>query len=114
MLAMAVDQMPHEILSDDVELMRFDLREKKFRAGEVRLALKATRPGVCVGIIQWIRLQLDAETRFENRPDPGSPFNEHWTHLIHRFPRLIRVSPGDVVPILFRHDRTQISIQLQE
>jgi type II protein arginine methyltransferase len=112
MLATALDQVPHEVLSDDTELMRFDLREKKFPAGGVSLALKATRPGVCVGVVQWIRLQLDAHTRFENRPAPGTPFNEHWTHIIHRFPKLVSVSAGDVVPILFRHDRTQIGIQL--
>ena len=114
MLATALDEVPHEILSGDIELMRFDLREKKFPAGSASLALKATRAGACVGVVQWIRLQLDAETRFENRPAPGTAFNEHWTHIIHRFPRLVRVEPGDVVRILFRHDVTQIGIQLQE
>ena len=112
MLATALDQAPHDALSDDVELMRFDLRDRTFPSGEANLALTATRPGVCVGIVQWIRLQLDAHTRFENRPAADTPFNEHWTHIIHRFPRLVRVAPGDVVPVLFRHDRTQISVQL--
>jgi len=114
MLATALDQVPHEILSDDIELMRFDLRDRKFPAAEVRLPIKATRAGECVGIVQWIRLQLDGETRFENRPAPATPFNEHWTHIIHRFPKLVRVAAGDVVPILFRHDVTQIGIQLLE
>lgn len=114
MLATALDHVPHDVLSDDIELMRFDLRDRKFPPGGLPLALRATRPGVCVGIVQWIRLQLDAQTRFENRPAPGTPFNGHWTHIIHRFPKLVRVAAGDVIPILFRHDGTQIGIQLLE
>jgi type II protein arginine methyltransferase len=114
MLPLPLDQMPHRVLSDDVELMRFDLRQKSFPMGGVRLALRATRHGVCAGIGQWIRLELDAYTRYENRPSPQAEFNNHWTHVVHRFPRLITVAPGDIVPILFRHDRSQIGVDLLE
>ena len=30
----------------------------------------------------------------------------------HRFPRPISLKPGDIVPVLFRHDRSQIAIRL--
>ena len=63
MLAVALDNVPHRALSDDIELMRFDLRDKRFPMGGVRLALKATRHGVCVGVAQWIKLELDASHR---------------------------------------------------
>src|SRR5882672_10986246 len=112
MLAVSLDNVPHQALSDDIELMRFDLREKRFPAGGVRLALKATHHGVCAGVAQWIKLELDAHTTYENRPSPHADFNNHWTHIVHRFPRLVSVAPGDVVPVLFRHDRTQIGIEL--
>jgi type II protein arginine methyltransferase len=112
MLAVSLDHVPHQPLSDDIELMRFDLKEKRFPAGGVRLALKATHHGVCAGIAQWIKLELDAHTTYENRPSPHAGFNNHWTHIVHRFPKLITVAPGDVVPVLFRHDRTQIGIEL--
>src|SRR5215471_1840339 len=115
MLPVALDNIPHRALSDDAELIRFDFREKRFPMGGVRLALKATRHGVCVGIAQWIKLELDSQTKYENRPAPQSTeFNGHWTHIIHRFPRLITVAPGDVIPVLFRHDRSQIGIDLLE
>ena len=45
----------------------------------VRLAIKATRHGVCVGVAQWIRLEL--ETIYENRPTPQADYNGHWTHI---------------------------------
>jgi hypothetical protein len=114
MLAVSLDNVPHQPLSDDIELMRFDLKGKRFPAGGVRLALKATHHGVCAGIAQWIKLELDAHATYENRPSPHAGFNNHWTHIVHRFPRLITVAPGDLVPILFRHDRTQIGISLLE
>jgi type II protein arginine methyltransferase len=112
MLAVSLDNVPHQVLSDDIELMRFDLKEKRFPASGMRLALKATHHGVCAGVAQWIKLELDAHTAYENRPSPQADFNNHWTHIVHRFPRLVTVAPGDVVPILFRHDRTQIGIEL--
>ena len=114
MLAVSLDNVPHLALSDDIELMRFDLREKRFPAGGVRLALKATHHGVCAGVAQWIKLELDAHATYENRPSPNADFNNHWTHIVHRFPRLVAVAPGDVVPVLFRHDRSQIGIELLE
>ena len=112
MLDVALDNVQHRVLSDDVELMRFDLTQKRFPAGGVRLAIQARQHGVCVGIAQWIRLQLDAHTIYENRPTPQADYNGHWTHIVHRFPKPITVAPGDIVPVLFRHDRTQIGIDL--
>jgi hypothetical protein len=112
MLAVTLDNVPHLALSDDIELMRFNLREKHFPAGGVRLALKATHHGVCAGVAQWIKLELDPHTTYQNRPSPRADFNNHWTHIVHRFPRLVTVAPGDVVPVLFRHDRSQIGIDL--
>ena len=112
MLDVALDNVQHRALSDDVELVRFDLRQRRFPAGGVRLALKATRHGVCVGIAQWIRLELDAQMIYENKPTPQADYNGHWTHIVHRFPKPVTVAPGDIVPVLFRHDRTQIGIDL--
>jgi type II protein arginine methyltransferase len=114
MLDAALDNMPHQVLSDDIELMRFDLKEKRFPAGGMRLELKATRHGVCAGIVQWIKLDLDAHTKYENRPSPKTERKRHWMHIVHRFPKLLTVAPGDIVPVLFRHDRTQIAIDLLE
>jgi hypothetical protein len=105
---------PHTILSADMELMRFDFRQKEFPPGEVKLTFRATGNGLCAGVVQWIRLELDSATTYQNRPSPGSEFVGHWSHIIHRFPKPVEVNPGDVLPILFRHDRSQIAIRLMK
>jgi type II protein arginine methyltransferase len=114
MLAASLDGVPHEALSEDLDLLRFNFKEKSFPMGKRALTVTATRPGLCVGVAQWIRLELDPQTRYANRPAPNAEFNGHWTHLLHRFPKLVRVQPGDVVPIVVRHDRGQVNIDLVE
>jgi hypothetical protein len=59
-------------------------------------------------------LELDAHATYENRPSPQGEFSRHWTHIVHRFRKLVTVAPGDIVSVLFRHDRSQIGIELLE
>jgi hypothetical protein len=111
-LAASLDGVPHEALSGDIELLRFDFKAKGFAMTKRPMQVTATKPGLCVGIAQWIRLELDSQTRYDNRPSPDAAHNGHWTHLLHRFPRLVPVQPGDVVSIDVRHERTQVNIDL--
>jgi hypothetical protein len=109
-----LDSVPHSSLSDDIALLRFDLKERRFPMASTRRVIRATRQGICVGVAQWIRLDLDAHTRYENRPSPEAEFNGHWAHMLYRFPHLVAVEPGDTVPVFARHDRTQIGVDLSE
>jgi type II protein arginine methyltransferase len=113
-LSILLDHVPHTVLSDDIELLRFDLREKQFPIGRKKLTVRVTAPGLCAGVAQWIRLDLDAEARYENRPAPDADFNGHWSHILYRFPERIAVAPGDLVHLTVRNDRTQISVELAE
>jgi type II protein arginine methyltransferase len=111
---MLLDRFPHDVMSDDVELIRFDLREANFPMASRRVNVEVKKPGVALGVVQWIKLELDAHTRYENRPSPGAPFNGHWTQVVYRFPKPITVSAGDLVPLGVRHYRTQITVDLVE
>jgi len=113
-LAASLDGIPHEALSDDLELLRFDFKARNFPMAKRPMQVTATKAGLCVGIAQWIRLELDSETAYENRPAPNAEYNGHWAHLLHRFPKAVPVQPGDVLPIAVRHDRNQVSIDLVE
>jgi hypothetical protein len=113
-LASSLDGVPHEALSDDLELLRFDFREKSFPIAKRPLRVTATKPGLCVGIAQWIRIELDRETSYENRPAPSAEHTAHWTHMLHRFPKLLRLRAGDVVAIEVSHNRSQVNIDLVE
>jgi type II protein arginine methyltransferase len=111
-----LDRHPHDVLSDDVELIQFDLSgQKTFTARrETLLKVEVTRSGICVGVGQWIRLQLDDVTRYENRPNLEAPRPSAWMHVVYRFQKPRRVSPGDVLTLLVRCTRTQIGVELAE
>jgi hypothetical protein len=109
----AVRSVDYDVLSDDTELLRFDFHQRNFPTQNVPKWLTATKSGLCVGIIQWIRIELDSETHYENRPGPEYD-KTHWVALIRRFPRLVPVQPGDVVPIVVRHDRRRVLVDLAE
>ncbi len=112
MLDVALDNVQHRALSDDVELMRFDLRQKRFPAGGVRLGAQ----GDAQRRLRRHRAMDQARARraddLREPADAAGDYNGHWTHIVHRFPKPVTVAPGDIVPVLFRHDRTQIGIDL--
>ncbi|HMI94865.1 MAG TPA: tetratricopeptide repeat protein [Micropepsaceae bacterium] len=113
-LAVVLDAVPHEVLSDDFELLRFEMKSTTYPMGSRPLNVMATRAGVCAGIAQWIKLELDEQNRYENRPSSLGDANGHWTHILYRFPKLVPVKPGDMLRLVVRHDRKQISIDLVE
>ncbi|HXJ02133.1 MAG TPA: tetratricopeptide repeat protein [Micropepsaceae bacterium] len=113
-LAASLDSVPHEALSDDLELLRFDFKARNFPMAKRPMQVTATKAGLCVGVAQWIRLELDSQATYENRPAPHSEYNGHWAHLVHRFSKAVPVKPGDVVSITVRHDRNQVNIDLME
>ncbi len=110
-VGLCLDHEPHDVLSDDVELIGFDLTQGAFPASFVRVSVRATAAGECVGVAQWLRLQLDAETAYENRPSPAAG-GATWVHVVYRFPAPVMVKPGDVVKLVIRHDRRQLSVDL--
>jgi type II protein arginine methyltransferase len=112
-LAVSLGSMPHEVLSDDAALLRFDLNQRRFPPESRNVTLTATRAGTCVGVAQWIRIELDQEIAYDNRPSPDAA-NAHWSQLIYRFPRPVPVAPGDIVQIVASHDRTQIAVELAQ
>src|SRR5262245_36044217 len=111
---MLLDRFPHDVLSNDVELMRFDLREASFPMSNRRVNLEVKKAGVALGVVQWIKLEVDAQTQYENRPSPNATFNGHWTQVVYRFANPINVSPGDLIPLKVHHYRTQVTVDLAE
>lgn len=113
-LPVSLNGVPHHAMSGDTEFARFDFRQRQFPMSSERHGVEASLSGACAGVTQWIRLQLDSDTRYENRPSPDAEFSGHWTHMLHRFPRLTPIRAGEMVPIMFRHDRSQITLDLIE
>jgi cytochrome c-type biogenesis protein CcmH/NrfG len=113
-LPVSLNGVPHHAMSADTEFARFDFRQRQFPMGDVPAGVEATLSGPCAGVLQWMRLELDGETRYENRPTLEMEFCGHWTHMLHRFPRMMAVRAGEFVPVMFHHDRSQVSLTLIE
>jgi type II protein arginine methyltransferase len=89
--------------SDDVEVFRFDLRVAGHRPAERRLPITARRDGVVAGVLQWLRLQLDDVTVFENAPsEQVAP--SAWRQVLYPFPAPRSVRAGDTVQLWAKHD----------
>ncbi len=99
-------------LSEATDLFSFDFTHEARVAPDRRsVALTATSAGRCHGVVQWIRLQLDAATAFENTP--FGLHRSHWEPMLHVFPRPLDVRAGDVVRVLAIHDVGSLMISLE-
>jgi tetratricopeptide (TPR) repeat protein len=112
-LGMHLDRTPHQALSADFEIFGFDLKQRHFPPERRRFEIEATAAGRCIGVAQWIRLDLDADTVYENRPTPDAGPNG-WMHVIYRFARPLTVAAGDRVPLVAGHNRISLTIGLDE
>lgn len=68
--------------------------------------------GPADGIVQWIRLQMDAEGIYENRPAPNCP--SHWRALFFPFGRRQMLEQGRRVEIAGWHIKSGVSIWAKE
>lgn len=74
-----------------------------------RLALDLVTDGSPVnGVAQWIHLQLDEETVYENRPEPGG--TSCWACLFYPFEGAIEAPAGSAISIQATHDRHRLRI----
>lgn len=106
-----LDRMPHDVLSDDFEIFSFDLRQTHFPAERKEIVITARRDGRCAGVAQWLRLDLDAETTYENRPAANTGANG-WMHVVYRFPEPVEFRAGQEVRLIASHTRTEMNVAL--
>jgi type II protein arginine methyltransferase len=96
------------LCSEDAVLFDFDFASGgPFPSGEARVDLTA-QSGPINGVIQWIRLQLDPLTVYENRPAPGA--SSCWAARFQPLDREITPAPGSVVAVHGAHTRDTVRI----
>jgi tetratricopeptide (TPR) repeat protein len=110
-LGLHLDRVPHNVMSEDFEIFAFDLTRSDFRAERRRQAVVAKTTGRCVGVAQWLRLDLDACSQYENRPSPQAGANG-WMHVLYRFRRPMDLEAGQAVQLIFSHNRTSMTVDL--
>jgi len=78
-----------------------------FPARRTSLELVA-QGGPVNGIVQWIRLRLDAEISYENRPSPGDA--SCWACLFHPLERDVDPAPGARIRVHGAHNRSGVRL----
>lgn len=72
-----------------------------------RAAVGLTSTGGAVnGVVQWIRLTMDAEATYENRPAPGA--SSCWSVMFQPLPSIVTFRPGDQFVVRGGRDRTSV------
>lgn len=107
--ALHLDRFPHDVLSDDFDILSFDLMRAATPPERRQLVVTARRAGRCIGVAQWIQLDLDDEISYENRPTPEAGANG-WMHIVYRFPEPMNLKEGDQVRLIANHTATELTV----
>ena len=84
-------------LSNSTSAFSINLNDsKKIKKEEKIIRLKATRSGICLGILQWLNIQIFKNISYENKPGEVS---SHWPTPFYKFEQPIKVEVGDVLEI---------------
>ncbi|HEY1796180.1 MAG TPA: 50S ribosomal protein L11 methyltransferase [Stellaceae bacterium] len=101
----------HERLSlrsEPADLFVFDLAGAQFCAPSQTLVVCRSTGGRVNGIAQWIALELDAVTHYENRPALGA--TSCWAALFYPFAQAWDTVPGEEFRVCGAHDRESLMI----
>lgn len=94
--------------SEPYDLFSFDFGAGVYSPAQETRVLIESGGGTIKGTIQWIALEMDGETRYENRPAPGA--RSCWGAVFRPFDRAIETIAGEAVALGARHDRLGLSV----
>ena len=57
------------------------------------------KEGLCLGIIQWMKIQLYKDIEYENGPSEYVDNSTHWNTPIYLFDKAVSVKKGDILKI---------------
>jgi len=100
------DDLGIELLSDDSRAFFFDfVNTDRFpQKDKMTIEVPVRRAGRCLGIIQWLRLEMDDTVVFENHPSIKNPARS-WQHCMYIFSEAQDVAPGQVALVTVIHNR---------
>ncbi len=100
------------LLSDGIEAFRFDFRKESTFPGERKqIEITARKEGLCYGVIQWLRIEMSRDVRYENHPSRRRP-SSNWQHTIYGFEEPIRLAASSIVSVTATHDRSRSWFEL--
>ncbi len=94
-----------DLLSADTAAFRFDFEHALGAAPQTKtLRIAVTTAGRCLGIIQWIRLEMFADKVFENHPSVKAAASG-WTRCAYVFASPVELKVGQVAIVSAAHNR---------
>jgi type II protein arginine methyltransferase len=96
------------LCSEPADLFVFDFACAQYRAPSRASVVCRSTGGYLNGIAQWIALELDAITHYENRPAPGA--SSCWATLFYPFTHAFHTVPGQEFRVCGAHDRESLTI----
>src|SRR5262249_3136372 len=97
------------LLSNDAEIFRFDFASgSNPQTDRTEFTLEARADGTVAGILEWTRLELDADTVLEACPAPGTAFYQ--SAVFYTLPQRIALGRGDTLRVCAAHDGKRLSI----
>jgi SAM-dependent methyltransferase len=98
-----------KLISESVEAFRLDFASlSQPAAGKMELALVAADDAQVNGIVHWIRLELDADTILEARPEPGAISLQ--TPLFWPLPEPVPLRRGETLRVAAAHDGRRLTV----
>lgn len=85
---------PHRLLSQPVELAKFDLAADSLNDGSNAVRIQATTRGVAHGLVAWFEVDLGAGVVLRNSPDNVA---SHWMQANVAFDRPVAVRPFEEI-----------------
>jgi type II protein arginine methyltransferase len=96
-----------ELRSEPSDLFDFDFGSGSFCTPARATTRVRAAGGRVNGVAQWIALDMDDDTQYENRPMPGA--TSCWDMMFHAVP-MIDTAPGQAMTIAGSHDRHNLAI----
>ena len=96
-----------QLLSDGIAAFDFDFEgESHFPAQTKTLNITVKTAGLCYGLVQWMRLDMNGDNKviFENHPSQTTKVS-NWQQCAYLFEAPLEVKAGQVVVVNAAHDR---------
>jgi type II protein arginine methyltransferase len=97
-----------KLRSAAADVFEFDFASPKFCSPSQRSVDLISNGGRVNGIAQWIRLDMDVDGRYENRPGEGA--TSCWGVVFHALPRPMESSKGQRIRVGGSHDRHSVTL----
>ena len=85
------------LLSNSEDAFNLNLYDSQpISKSEKVLSLKVTKSGLCLGVIQWLKMQLFDHIEYENTPGDTS---SHWPTPVYLFDQPLEVTAGEILEV---------------